>query len=269
MIKAKLLPGLVLALTACLLSACPVSETEPISPLDTPTPNPPKTSSKTPEKKTTDDTEIKPGETCSLIIPKTLDLLAIEAFPCDEIDDDYIQIHVPENLCFPSYPIQSEGYYIVQFKGPIYDAYKSQVESLGAILHSYIPKNGFVVKMNESTKDEVDDLEIVKWVGIYEPVYKISVDVKRSNVDPPAREVSMPLLTRTGIISLTIGIFNGENLADIANRIESLDGTASTIYGTSDNTLQAYIDAAKIPDIANIAGVAYIAEYRMPEISDN
>ena len=269
MIKEKLHLGmLILVLTALMFSACSESGREAVFPSDTPTQNPPETPSPTPDKMTPDDVEIESRETCSFIILKTLAITAIEAFPCNDIDDNYIQIHLPKSLCIRSYPIRSEGYYIVMFKGPIYDEYKSQIESLGGILHSYIPENGFVVKMSESIKDEVEDLEIVKWVGIYEPAYKISVDVNWSSEDPPVREVSMPLLTRTGVITLTIGVFNGENVADIVNRIESFGGIVSTIYGTSQNKFRARIDATKIPDIANILGVEYISEYRMPDISD-
>ncbi len=266
MIKPKLhLSTLILVLTGLLFSACSESQGESIPPLDTLTPDP----LETPGQMTPDDLEIESGENCSFKIPKMLDLLAIEVFRSYDIDDDYIQITLPKNLCVSLDPIKSEGYYIVMFKGPIYEEYKDQIESLGGILHSYIPKNGFVVKMNESNKDKVDDLEIVEWVGIYQPAYKISVNVKWVGVDPPVREVSMPLLTRTGVITLTVGVFGGENVTDIANQIESVGGTVSTIYGTSQNNFRVWIDATKIPDIANIVGVEFISEYKMPVINDN
>lgn len=269
MIKEKMYLGmLILVSTAIMFSACSESRREAVSPPDTATPNPPETPGPTPDKMTPDDVEVESRETCSFIIPKTLNLSAIEAFPYYDIDDDYIQINVPDNLCIHSYPLKSDGYYIVLFKGPVYEEYKSQIESLGGILHSYIPENGFIVNMNESIKDEVEGLEVVKWVGIYEPAYKISVDVKWSSADPPVREVTMPLLTRTGAITLTIGVFNGENVIEIGNRIESFGSIASTIYGTSQSNFRICIDASKIPDIATISGVEYISEYRIPVISD-
>jgi len=265
MIKPKLpLSILILVLTGFLFSACSESRGESIPLLDTLTPDP----LETPGKMTPDNLEIESGEKCSFKIPKMLELPAIEVFRSYDIDDDYIQITLPKNLCICSYPINSEGYYIVLFIGPIYDEYKSQIESLGGILHSYIPKNGFIVKMSESIKDEVEDLEVVKWVGIYQPAYKISAAVKWVSVDPAVREVSMPLLDRTGVITLNVGAFNGENMRDIVNRIESFGGSTSTIYGASQNKFRVWIDATKIPDIANIVGVEYISEYRMPAIND-
>ncbi len=266
MIKPKLhLSTLILVLTWIMFSACAESQGESISPLDTLTSDP----LETPGKMTPDNLEIESGEKCSFKIPKMLELPAIEVFRSYDIDDDYIQITLPKNLCVCSYPINSEGYYIVMFKGPIYEEYKGQIESLGVILHSYIPKNGFIVKMKESIKDNIEDLEIVEWVGIYQPAFKISVNVKWDSVDPPVREVSMPLLTRTGAVTLTVGVFGGENVTDIVNQIESVGGTVSTIYGTSQNKFRVWIDATKIPEIANIVGVEFISEYRMPEINDN
>jgi len=266
MIKPNLhLSTLILVLAGIMFSACAESRGESIPPLDTLTPDP----LETPGKMTPDYLEIESGENCSFKIPKMLDLLAIEVFRSCDIDDDYIQITLPKNLCACSYPINSEGYYIVMFKGPIYEEYKGQIESLGGILHSYIPKNGFVVKMNERIKDKVEDLEIVEWVGIYQPAFKISVNVKWASIDPPVREVSMPLLTRTGAVTLTVGVFGGETVTDIVNQIESVGGTVSTIYGTSQNKFRVWIDATKIPEIANIVGVEFISEYRMPEINDN
>lgn len=266
MIKPKLhLSTLILLLTGIMFSACAESRGESIHPLDTLTPDP----LETPGQMTPDNLEIESGENCSFKIPLTLDLQAIEVFRSYDIDDDYIQITLPKNLCVCSHPINSKGYYIVMFKGPIYEEYKGQIESLGGILHSYIPKNGFIVKMNERIKDKVEDLEIVEWVGIYQPAFKISVNVKWVSIDPPVREVSMPLLTRTGVITLTVGVFGGENVTDIVNQIESIGGTVSTIYGTSQNKFRVWIDATKIPEIANIVGVEFISEYKMPEINDN
>ena len=266
MIKPKLhLSMLILVLTGFLFSACAESWEDSIPPLDTLTLDP----LETPGNITPGDLEIESGEKCSFKIPKMLYLPVIEVFHSYDIDDDYIQITLPNSLCICSYPINSEGYYIVLFIGPIYDEYKGQIESLGGILHSYIPKNGFIVKMSESIKDEVEDLEVVEWVGIYQPAYKISAAIKWVSVDPAVREVSMPLLTRTGVITLNVGAFNGENMTDIVNRIESLGGSTSTIYGASQNKFRVWIDATKIPDIANVVGVEFISEYRMPVINEN
>ena len=128
MIKPKLhLSMFFLVLTALLFSACSESWVESIPPLDTQAPDP----LETPVKMTPDDLEIESGEKCSFKIPKMLDLPAIEMFRSYDIDDDYIQVTLPKNLCVCLYPINSEGYYIVMFKGPIYDEYKGQIESNG------------------------------------------------------------------------------------------------------------------------------------------
>lgn len=261
MTKVKLYPGLlVLVLMSIMIPACSESGMKSNYLPGKPAPIPVEMPS--------DELEIQLVEPCSFIIPETLGLQAIKVFPCFNIDDDYCQIHLPGKLCIHSFPPELEGYYIVLFTGPIMDEYKEQIDSLGGTLHSYVPENGFIVKMGEKTVAMVEDLAIVKWVGIYQPAYKISVDVNWSSIDPPVPDVSMPLLTKTGQIILSIGIFIGEDAAVIVNRIESLGGTASTNNGTNHNVVRVLIDAAKIPEIANIPGIEFISEYRIPEISN-
>ena len=189
------------------------------------------------------------SEDCFIKIPKTIKLLALEAYPSSVVDSDYIEVHLPKNLCILSYPPEIEGYYVVQFRGPIYEEYKDQIRLLGAIVHDYIPENAFIVKMNESTREEVQNLEIVRWIGLYQPAYKMQPSLINS-------------LNRTGDMPLTVLIFSGENMTDIANKIDSPSGATATT-----SKIRILIDASKIPDIANIIGVQFIEEYRIPQLS--
>ena len=214
------------------------------------------------------ESEIGIREPCSFKIPKALKLPAIEAFSSEDVDESHIQIDLPRNLCVPAYPPELKGYFIVLFTDPIIEEYKEQVISKGGIIYSYIPENGFIVKMSDKTRNEIEDLRIVKWVGIYQPAYKITPAVEWTDGDPPAREVSLPLLTRTGDIILNVGVFYGEDLADILSKIESLGGKVSGTNETSPQDIRVLIDGTKIPEIANITGVVHISEYRIPEIND-
>ena len=176
-------------------------------------------------------------------VPRSIKLKDLEAY---NLNDS--KISIPKNLYIDSYPSETEGYYIVQFNGPIYEEHKTQVIDLGGKFFGYIPKNAFIVKMNESTKNEVQKLHIIQWVGIYQPAYK----------------VSPILLDKTGNVTLTVLVFGGETITNISHKIESLDGTISV---SSDNKLRVLIKASTIPEIANMYEVMYIEEYAMPEIT--
>ncbi len=187
---------------------------------------------------------------CFTKIPITINLPAVKTYSSSVIDSDYVELRLPKNLCINSYPLGIDGYYIVQFKGPVYEDYKNQVKSQGGVIYDYIPKNAFIVKMGEGVKDKIQNLESVKWVGIYQAAYKMPDSLIDS-------------LNRTGNITLTVGFFAGENAEDITNKIKSLGGN---ILATWEHKGRIAIDASKMPDIANILGIQFVEEYKEPEI---
>ena len=80
---------------------------------------------------------------------------------------------LPRELSIDSYDDRVNGHYIVQFDGPVNQMWKAQLHQLGAEVGSYVPYNAFVVKMGAEVKAEVENLEHVQYVGIYQPAYKI------------------------------------------------------------------------------------------------
>ena len=119
--------------------------------------------------------------------------------------------------------------------------YKEKIESLGCVIYDSIPEHAFIIKMSEGSKKKIQELEFVKWVGIYNPVYKI----KPSLIDVVF--VDKPVLTIT--------IFEGEDVEKIADQIRSLGGSEVTVLGSKINTK---IDPFKTLSIANITGVKSI-----------
>jgi hypothetical protein len=185
------------------------------------------------------------GESLEVIVevPHSIKLRALEAY---NLSDG--KISIPIDLYIDSYPSGIRGYYIVQFKGQIYEEYKTLIIDLGGEFFNYIPDNAFIVKMNLSTRDKIQKIDVINWIGIYQPAYKVS-----SN-----------LINKTGNITLTVGVFCGENITNISREIESIGGIASL---SSENIIRVLINASMVPCIANIWGVEYVEEYVMPEIS--
>ncbi|HEY3367600.1 MAG TPA: S8 family serine peptidase [Symbiobacteriaceae bacterium] len=65
------------------------------------------------------------------------------------------------------------GLYVVQFTGPVHDAYKTALTRLGAELGDYLPENAFLVRMDGSLRAKVMNLGFVKGVAAYAPAYKL------------------------------------------------------------------------------------------------
>ncbi|HEU5090616.1 MAG TPA: S8 family serine peptidase, partial [Roseiflexaceae bacterium] len=71
-------------------------------------------------------------------------------------------------------PAGKAAMYIVQFAGPVEQAWKNQVEGLGAQLLAYIPDYAFKTRMTPEQAAQVGALQSVAWVGPFEPAYKLS-----------------------------------------------------------------------------------------------
>ena len=73
-----------------------------------------------------------------------------------------------------SYEEGQIGYYIVQFDSPIKDAWKKDLGNLGAEVFDYVPDYAFVIRMNSGDEQVARTLPHVRWLGIYQPSYRIS-----------------------------------------------------------------------------------------------
>jgi len=167
---------------------------------------------------------------------------------------------LPENLRLSDYPPAIPGYYIVQFKGPIYDADKKMLVDLGVQIFDYIPEFSFVVRMDKFTAAIVAGLDAVRWVGIYQPGYRISPALAE-------RYLRGDLLTGPDgenldlneIIRLNVLIFKGEDISPITQRLETLGGTILNITQTEwRGKIRVEIASKSIPMIAAINGVSWI-----------
>jgi hypothetical protein len=140
---------------------------------------------------------------------------------------------------------ESYEYYIVQHSAisaqPIHD----DVEALGGKFLGYIPYHAYLIWMNDSIKNEVEKIPYIRWIGYYQPAYKISSGLSHED----------------GIIELTISVFeepDGQKiLQKVNNKIEEMNG--QILYdGSSNYNIVVRINAEKIDDLANIPEVAYI-----------
>ncbi|MFQ6120180.1 MAG: hypothetical protein ACE5KE_09875, partial [Methanosarcinales archaeon] len=66
---------------------------------------------------------------------------------------------LPDDLKILEYPKDIKGYYIVQFTDSVKSTWKEELEQLGAEVYSYLPNNGFIVRMDYETKEKVQGLE--------------------------------------------------------------------------------------------------------------
>lgn len=151
--------------------------------------------------------------------------------------------YIPDHLRIQD-AVDNYEYYLVQHSTTsqiIHD----DIKALGGIFCGYTPYHSYVIWMNDTIKQEVEQLSYVRWIGYYHPAYKI-----------------MPgLLEEDGLFELNVEVFeetDGEtNLEKVIQDIESLGGLI--LYNGTDNyIIQTRILADKIDDIVNMPEVEWI-----------
>jgi len=82
--------------------------------------------------------------------------------------------NIPSFLSYGDKSADEISYFIVQFNGPITPEMKDSLESTGVKILYYINYNAFVVRASGLTVEQAKDLRSVRWVGAFEPAYKLS-----------------------------------------------------------------------------------------------
>ncbi|HUV82033.1 MAG TPA: S8 family serine peptidase [archaeon] len=164
------------------------------------------------------------------------------------------------------YPDNVDGYYIVQFSGSIREEWKQDVRDTGAVIYDYIPNNAFVVRMSTTVKSQVESLDKVQWIGIYQPSYRVS-PVLSSAISPPVDDNVVTQEGSEGVQAvhedIIILLFDANDNERVLSGIENLGGD---IMDNAGDIIRVRVDRAKIGDIAIINGVSWIEKYVQPVI---
>jgi hypothetical protein len=105
----------------------------------------------------------------------------------------------------------AEGYYLVQFKGPITDLDKAALEAEGATVYGYYPMYALAVKMTPEARGRLSGNSRVNWTGVYQPSWKILPSL-RDGVLTPYESGTLPLEIEQNL-TLVLGFWPGEGSA--------------------------------------------------------
>ncbi len=69
--------------------------------------------------------------------------------------------------------------YIVQFATQPLEAYRAELRHAGATVHSFLPRQSHVVRMDPDVVDVVAAMPFVRWVGAFHPAYRLETPYLR------------------------------------------------------------------------------------------
>lgn len=154
-------------------------------------------------------------------------------------------------MTLDSYQDDGTGYYLVQFNGPITEADKAALTGAGAKIFDYIPDFTFVVKMNDATRASLASTRSVRWIGLYQPAYRVA----------PSLLQTYTATGRSEMLELIVVVFKGEDVAQIVGQLEALGGTVlETVETEWKGKIKVQIDTTQIEAIAGISGVKWVEQ---------
>jgi len=122
------------------------------------------------------------------------------------------------------YTTDEANYYIVQFNGPIHQAQRDWLESIGVKIHFVMPRYGFVCRVtNQKAVEQISANPSVNWIGIYQPAYKISALFDRVGEEH----------------KVTILLFLDADIAEVLEQVKTVSDRSDFI--TSDNGINKII----------------------------
>ncbi|MBW7886609.1 MAG: S8 family serine peptidase, partial [Caldilineaceae bacterium] len=151
------------------------------------------------------------------------------------------QPDLPPGLTIAGYNANVRGAYIVQFGGPIEQAWRDQLTGLGAEILGYLPDFAYKVRMNPAQASQAATLPGVLWVGVFQPAYKLSPDLKLDG-------------HRLYRIRLERGADAGLVTAAIAT-------SGAELLARNGNVIVVVADAAQVTALAQVSDIAWIENF--------
>lgn len=145
----------------------------------------------------------------------------------------------------------TQGYYLVQFDGPITDEDRARLSVHGATIVSYIPDYAFLVGMNSEQRSRVAAAPSVVWTEQFQPAWKIS---------------TQPEMQQPGPRDMLILLFPDQDMTAVAAEITAKGGA---VLDRSDNGINKLVkvslDTADLASYAQINGIAWIEPFHVPQ----
>lgn len=160
---------------------------------------------------------------------------------------------LPADLTVDGYPDGTPGPYLVQCTGPVRAEWKDALIARGAVIHAYWPHHALLVALDKLQAAAVRDLPFIRWIGIYQPAYKINSELAAAR--------------GPGIVD--VQLFPG---SDLAGTLAKLKAAGSRIIDHSVSECGMIVmvehDRARIADLARIPEVLALVPYH-PDVAFN
>lgn len=150
-----------------------------------------------------------------------------------------------------------ERTYIVQFVTQPLDEYRGQITGAGAKVFIYLPNHSYLVSMDDEAYARVAALPTVRWIGRYQPAYKLEEFLLDKLAESPAKLAP----ARYNIMAVERGA-GKQN--EIGNTIERLGGSVVNIIPEGFR-MEANLSGEQLLELVQDESILFIDRWGPPE----
>ncbi|MFP4394550.1 MAG: S8 family serine peptidase, partial [Anaerolineales bacterium] len=154
--------------------------------------------------------------------------------------------------------------YLLQFTGPVREAWKTRVAELGARLYTYVPDYAFIARLDPAQIEAVRDLPFVRWVGVYQPAYRLAETFR---VAAAATSGAMEMTALDDPLEITVQALPDADLDALAAQIAAWGGKSTMrAQRMTAGVLRVTISPDNVVDIASLDDVLWVEPYLPPAL---
>ena len=154
--------------------------------------------------------------------------------------------------------------FIIQFVGPVQQAWKDALAQTGARLGGYLPDNAFIAELTLDQLDRVAALECVQWTGPFKPDYKVDPDLGLRFV--AARQSG----SAAAIDTFTIQTFSSEAVAIVRDAVLIRNGQVLSVSSVGQRGLiRARMSVVVAAELIGLPEVEFVEIYVAPQLCNN
>ena len=145
--------------------------------------------------------------------------------------------------------------FLVQFETQSLAEWRRQLRSLGAEVLTFVPHNSHLVRMDPSVASQVETLPFVRWVGAYEPFYRVAPELLQDFNNPD-------VLTRR--FRLQTFVAGAEEKAALALDVQAVGGQV-VVANPEGYIVEALLTDNQALELLSSNHVQWIDEWSAPE----
>lgn len=161
--------------------------------------------------------------------------------------------------------------FIVQFEGPAKPEWVQAVRDLGGVITGTVPEYAFLVRLKRDLVDEVAALPEVRWVGRYEPSYKLS-PMLTGNRGPsaaaelPGRSLSAEAAPATPWGNITVVLHERRDRRKVVERLER---AGARVISAEKDRVRAEVEPVLLDEIVEMREVRWVEPYSLPRLHND